>query len=63
MKLNILLYLFFMFLIACNNAGNDAFNGLDSKMNDGDTSNLDPVEISTFTPEIDPVILTNSSSA
>lgn len=63
MKSYISLYLFLLILVACNNSGNEAFNGLDSKMNDGDSSNLDPVQISSFTPEVDPVILTNSTSA
>ncbi len=57
------LYSFLFFLVACNNTGNNAFNGLDSKMNDGDSSDLDPVEITSFTPEVNPVILTNSTSA
>lgn len=51
-----------LLLAGCNNKGGSAFGTLDSKVDGGTDEVIDPVVISFYTPEIDPVVLTNTSS-
>lgn len=60
MKL-LLLIMLFALVSACNKAGTGAFNGLEDE-GDGSEDTLQAVEISSYTPTIDPIVLTNSTS-
>ena len=52
--------------VACNKDGGNKFGALDGKIDDGSTQNLDPISISSWTPEttaIAPLVMTNKSTA
>lgn len=49
-------------LAACNSGGGGAFSGLESPPEDsGEEEIIDPIEISSYTPTIDPVVMTNQN--
>jgi hypothetical protein len=63
MKLHIGLILMLLLIVsACNKAGSGAFDNLEDE-GPGSDETLQSVEISSFIPTIDPVILTNSTSS
>ena len=52
--------------VACNKDGGNKFGALDGKIDDGTTQNLDPISISSWTPETTlntPLVMTNKSTA
>ncbi len=63
MSLRLFIILFILLLVSsCNKSGSGAFNNLEDAPA-GTGSAVHAVEISSFTPVLDPIILTNSTSA
>ena len=64
MRYLLMLLLLSILGVGCNKSGNGAFSGLDEKGEDGSVVTVpDPIVISSFTPTIDPLVLTNATSA